>query len=51
MTGGEPLLQLDGTQIEALHDRGFRTAVETNGTIAAPEGIDWTASALRPARL
>jgi len=41
MTGGEPLLQLDGPLIEALHARGFRIAVETNGTIAAPPGIDW----------
>ena len=40
-TGGEPLLQLDGTAIEALHTRGFEVAVETNGTIAAPHGIDW----------
>lgn len=41
MTGGEPLLQLDRALIDALHARGFRIAVETNGTIAAPEGIDW----------
>jgi 7-carboxy-7-deazaguanine synthase len=41
MTGGEPLLQLDSTLIETLHARHFRIAVETNGTIAAPEGIDW----------
>ncbi len=41
MTGGEPLLQLDVALIAALHERGFRIAVETNGTIAAPEGIDW----------
>jgi 7-carboxy-7-deazaguanine synthase (Cx14CxxC type) len=41
MTGGEPLLQLDAPLVAALHDRGFRVAVETNGTIAAPEGIDW----------
>ena len=41
MTGGEPLLQLDSALINALHVRGFRIAVETNGTIAAPEGIDW----------
>lgn len=41
MTGGEPLLQLDTPLIDALHARGFRIAVETNGTIAAPEGIDW----------
>ncbi len=41
MTGGEPLLQVDAALIEALHSRGFQIAVETNGTIAAPEGIDW----------
>jgi 7-carboxy-7-deazaguanine synthase len=40
-TGGEPLLQLDRAAIEALHARGFRVAVETNGTLAAPAGIDW----------
>jgi 7-carboxy-7-deazaguanine synthase (Cx14CxxC type) len=41
MTGGEPLLQVDGALIDALHARGFQIAVETNGTIAAPPGIDW----------
>ena len=40
-TGGEPLLQLDGALIDALHRAGFTIAVETNGTIAAPPGIDW----------
>lgn len=40
-TGGEPLLQLDKAAIDALHDRGFEVGVETNGTIAAPGGIDW----------
>ena len=40
-TGGEPLLQLDAALIDALHARRFEIAVETNGTIAAPEGIDW----------
>ena len=40
-TGGEPLLQLDAPALAALHRRGFRVAVETNGTVAAPEGIDW----------
>ena len=40
-TGGEPLLQLDAGLIEALHARGFEIAVETNGTIAAPAGLDW----------
>jgi 7-carboxy-7-deazaguanine synthase len=41
MTGGEPLLQVDTALIDALHARGFEIAVETNGTIAAPAGIDW----------
>lgn len=40
-TGGEPLLQLDAPLIAALHDAGFEIAVETNGTIAAPAGLDW----------
>jgi 7-carboxy-7-deazaguanine synthase (Cx14CxxC type) len=40
-TGGEPLLQLDEALIEALHARGFEVAIETNGTQAAPPGIDW----------
>jgi 7-carboxy-7-deazaguanine synthase (Cx14CxxC type) len=40
-TGGEPLLQLDTMLIDALHTAGFEVAVETNGTLAAPEGIDW----------
>lgn len=40
-TGGEPLLQLDRPLIEAFHAKGFRVAVETNGTQPVPEGIDW----------
>ncbi len=40
-TGGEPLLQLDAEAISALHDAGFEVGVESNGTIAAPQGIDW----------
>jgi 7-carboxy-7-deazaguanine synthase len=40
-TGGEPLLQLDHALIDALHFRGFEIAIETNGTICVPEGIDW----------
>ena len=40
-TGGEPLLQLDAPLIDALHEAGFKVAVETNGTVAAPTGIDW----------
>jgi 7-carboxy-7-deazaguanine synthase (Cx14CxxC type) len=40
-TGGEPLLQLDPPLIDALHARGFSIAVETNGTQAAPAGLDW----------
>ena len=41
LTGGEPLLQVNAVLIVALHARGFKIAVETNGTIAAPTGIDW----------
>tara|TARA_R110002094_G_scaffold129914_2_gene123657 strand:+ start:828 stop:1469 length:642 start_codon:yes stop_codon:yes gene_type:complete len=40
-TGGEPLLQLDDVLISAFKDRGFEVAVETNGTLAAPTGVDW----------
>jgi 7-carboxy-7-deazaguanine synthase (Cx14CxxC type) len=44
-TGGEPLLQLDAPLIDALHERGFEIAIETNGTVPLPEGadapIDW----------
>jgi len=40
-TGGEPLLQLDEELVDALHARGFEVAVETNGTKAAPRGLDW----------
>lgn len=41
LTGGEPLLQVDDMLIATLHARGFRVAVESNGTLAAPAGIDW----------
>ena len=40
-TGGEPLLQLDEALIEGLHQQGFRIAIETNGTIPIPKGVDW----------
>ncbi len=40
-TGGEPLLQLDPPLVDALHARGFEIAIETNGTIPPPAGIDW----------
>lgn len=40
-TGGEPLLQLDAALIDAMHAAGFEIGVETNGTLAAPDGIDW----------
>ena len=40
-TGGEPLLQLDPALIAALHAAGFKIAVETNGTVSAPVGLDW----------
>ena len=41
VTGGEPLLQLDEPLIEAMHRQGFEIAVETNGTLPAPAGLDW----------
>ena len=41
ITGGEPMLQLDAALIDALHAFGFEIGVESNGTIAAPDGIDW----------
>jgi len=41
VTGGEPMLQLDRALIDALHRRRFRVAVESNGTLAAADGIDW----------
>jgi 7-carboxy-7-deazaguanine synthase len=40
-TGGEPLLQLDAPLLSALHSAGFEVAVESNGTIAPPDGVDW----------
>ncbi|WP_263379462.1 7-carboxy-7-deazaguanine synthase [Granulicella paludicola] len=40
-TGGEPLLQLDAALIQALHKLGFQIAIETNGTLPVPEGVDW----------
>ncbi|MCK5893082.1 MAG: 7-carboxy-7-deazaguanine synthase [Endozoicomonadaceae bacterium] len=40
-TGGEPLLQLDQTLVDAMHQRGFEIAIETNGTLLPPTGIDW----------
>ncbi len=41
LTGGEPLLQVDDALVTALHDKGFEVAVETNGTLPAPPGLDW----------
>ena len=41
LTGGEPLLQVDAALLDALHAQGFEIAVETNGSLAAPAGIDW----------
>ena len=41
ITGGEPMLQLDDALVAALHERGFRVAVETNGTLPAAAGLDW----------
>jgi 7-carboxy-7-deazaguanine synthase len=41
VTGGEPMLQLDAALVDALHARGFRVAIETNGTLPVIEGVDW----------
>ena len=41
LTGGEPLLQVDNALIDALHRQDFEIAIETNGTLAVPAGIDW----------
>jgi 7-carboxy-7-deazaguanine synthase (Cx14CxxC type) len=41
ITGGEPMLQLDAALVEALHARGFRVAMESNGTLPAAAGLDW----------
>ena len=41
ITGGEPMLQLDSGLIDGLHRRGFRVAIETNGTLPVAEGVDW----------
>ena len=41
VTGGEPMLQLDAALVDALHERGFRIAAESNGTLAAVAGLDW----------
>jgi 7-carboxy-7-deazaguanine synthase len=41
LTGGEPMLQVDDGLVDALHARGFRIAIESNGTLAAHPGIDW----------
>ena len=41
LTGGEPALQIDDTLIEALHGQGFEIAIETNGTLPLPQGVDW----------
>jgi 7-carboxy-7-deazaguanine synthase (Cx14CxxC type) len=41
LTGGEPLLQVDAALVAALHGRGFTIAIETNGTLDPPDGIDW----------
>jgi len=50
LTGGEPLLQVDEELVRALHDRGFRIAIETNGTVPAPAGIDWVCVSPRRAQ-
>lgn len=41
LTGGEPMLQLDGALVDALHGEGFEIAIETNGTLPVPRSVDW----------
>lgn len=47
-TGGEPLLQLDRPLIEACRQAGFEIAIETNGTIPVPQGVDWVCVSPKP---
>lgn len=47
-TGGEPLLQIDAALVAAVHKAGFEIAIESNGTIEAPEGIDWVCISPKP---
>ena len=47
-TGGEPCLQLDAELLTALQQRGFETAVETNGTLVVPDGVDWICVSPKP---
>jgi 7-carboxy-7-deazaguanine synthase len=47
-TGGEPLLQLDQEAVDALHQKGFEIAIETNGTKTPPLGIDWICCSPKP---
>jgi 7-carboxy-7-deazaguanine synthase (Cx14CxxC type) len=47
-TGGEPLLQLDDDLIRSLHNQGFEIAIETNGTLEVPEGVDWVCMSPKP---
>ena len=47
-TGGEPCLQLDSPLLQAMAARGFETAIETNGTLEAPEGLDWICVSPKP---
>ncbi len=47
-TGGEPCLQLDAPLLDALHAHGFETAIETNGTLPVPDGVDWICVSPKP---
>lgn len=48
LTGGEPALQADNTLIEAMHVLGYKVAIETNGTLPIPSGIDWITVSPKP---
>ena len=50
LTGGEPGLQIDDALVARLHEEGFKIAVETNGTVKLPEGLDWIAVSAKPGR-
>lgn len=50
LTGGEPGLQIDDALVERLHGEGFKIAVETNGTVELPKGLDWIAVSAKPGK-
>lgn len=47
-TGGEPCLQLDAELVAAIKAHGFEVAIETNGTLTVPKGVDWICVSPKP---